>query len=138
MNLLWLVLSNFFDRHATFCTVDKCGASSGTVKSQRQVHLFHDVDLLDKVYSVDWETISSTLVSNKSISKHLAGHVFSLVSVVDEVDTTLETGFFEVTHTTATSKNLRLDDASAVPFRSNFESLIRGESNTADGDWHLE
>lgn len=136
-NLFRRIFRNVFDVHATGRAVDESGATGCSIEGQGQVHLFDDVDLLDEVYSVAWQTIGSTLVGNQSFSEHLRGHGFCLISVINEVDTTLETGFFEVTETATATKDLRLDNHAAGDAVGNFFGLIWAESYITDGNGHL-
>ena len=135
-DLLRRLLCNVLDGHATGGAEDESGAARLAIKGQTQVELFGNVDLLDKVDGVDGEAVSSALVSHEGLAEQFACDRFGLGGVIDEVDTSLEAGFLDVTETTTAAKDLGLDDAAAVDAAGNFLCLIRTESDVAHWNGH--
>ena len=75
-------------------------------------------------------------MSHKSLTEKLARNVLSLDSIVDEMDTTLEASFLDMSKTTATAKHLRLYDTAACHAAGHLLRFFRAESHLAyrDGD----
>ena len=108
------------------------------IKSEGEVDLLLDVDLLNQVDGVDGETISTTLVGDEGVSEELSGDSLSFIGGADELDTTLETGFLDVTHATATTENLGLDDTAATwDLASDSVGFIRGERDVTEGGGNI-
>jgi len=109
-NLLRVSLCNIFNRHTTSRAKDKGGAASFSIESETEVELLVDGKLFHDVHGVAWQTVSSRLLGNQGLSAHLVSNVLNLVDSIDNVHTTLESGFLEMAETTTTTKDLGLDD----------------------------
>ena len=76
-------------------------------------------------------------MGDQSVTDQFVGNFLGLISVINEVHSTLETGFLDMAESTSTSKDLRLNDTAAFDAAGNSLRLIRAEGNIADRDGHL-
>jgi hypothetical protein len=60
-----------------------------------------------------------------------------LIGSINKLDTSLEASLLDISHTSTTTKNLRLDDTSVREFTSDFEGFIRGCGNFTERDGNL-
>ena len=74
---------------------------------------------------------------DQSLADHLAGNLLGLVGVINEVDTALESSFFEVAKSATASMDLRLHDTAAFDAAGNLLGLLRAKGDIADRDGHL-
>jgi len=133
-DLLWVGLSNVLDGHASSWTVDEGWAVGCSVKCERQVHFFDDLEFLNQVNGVTWEAVLATLLGDEVLAEHLSSNGLSLFWGVDEVHTSLEACLFEVSKSTAASHDLRLDNTTAGERFGSFASLFCGKGHLSKRD----
>jgi len=118
---LGLGSGDLLDVHTTLGGDDEDGATVGTVHDNGEVLLgvegetLVDEDLLDEL------TLRGGLLGHEEVTEHLASNVSDGLRRLSDVDTTLETSGGEVTLTTTTSVNLRLDDELDSTYRDREE-----------------
>merc|ERR1712156_115532 len=122
-DFVWGFLSNIFNRRTSSWGVDESWTASFSVKSKTQIQFFFDANFLNKIYSVTWNSILSTLFGYQMVTKHLFSNVLSTCCIINEVDSSLEASFLEVSESTASSENLSLDDHASINLASNIMGL---------------
>jgi len=71
------------------------------------------------------------------LSKILLGQRGCLISCITKLNSTLESGFLNVTHSSSSTENLRFDNAAIAELGCNFMSFLWSESNLSERDSNL-
>jgi hypothetical protein len=132
------IVCDVFNSHTSLFRVDESSVCSGAVKGKGEVKLTINADLFDNINSAAGEAISTGLFGDEGVSKHVFGNTFHLIRCVNDMNSTLESSFFEMAKTTTASKHLGLNDVS-ITFKSagNLVCLIRGAGNVSKRDTNL-
>jgi hypothetical protein len=131
-------VGDVFNGHTSLFRVNEGSVCTGAVEGKGEVKFTIDANLFDNINSAAGEAISSGLFSDKRVSKHAFGNILYLVRCVNDVNSTLESSFFEMAETTAATKHLGLDNVS-ITFKSagNLVGLFGGAGNVAERDANL-
>ena len=137
VNLIRTLVSDVFNGHASCRGVDEDWHASGSVQCETQVHFLLNCNFLHQVYAIDGKPIGSRLFSDEMIANVLLCNLLCLLRGVYQFHSALKSSLFDVSHASATSEDLALDNATFIELGCDILGFISVESHLTQGNGHV-